>query len=99
MRARGRSCTRSSSSLARLAQSLLALLFGVVILIGGASAEDDYYRILGVDRNADDRTLKKNYRIQALKHHPDKGGSPDHFAKISEAYEALSDPEKRRVYY
>ncbi|ABO98241.1 predicted protein, partial [Ostreococcus lucimarinus CCE9901] len=62
------------------------------------ASSDDYYKLLGVDRNADERTLKKNYRIQALKHHPDKGGSPEHFAKISEAYEALTDPEKRRVY-
>jgi len=60
--------------------------------------EDDYYKLLGVDRHADERTLKKNYRLRALKAHPDKGGSEEEFAKITEAYDALSDPEKRKVY-
>jgi len=70
----------------------------ILALVACVAGEDDYYKILGVDRHADERTLKKNYRIQALKHHPDKGGSPEEFAKISEAYDALSDPEKRKVY-
>ena len=90
-RARGR-----RSPLARLI-ALISFAFVVRARLIVASS-DDYYKLLGVDRNADERTLKKNYRIQALKHHPDKGGSPEHFAKISEAYEALTDPEKRRVY-
>ena len=90
-RARGR-----RSPLARLV-ALISFAFVVRARLIVASS-DDYYKLLGVDRNADERTLKKNYRIQALKHHPDKGGSPEHFAKISEAYEALTDPEKRRVY-
>lgn len=63
-----------------------------------AEAQADYYKVLGVSRDADERTLKKNYRIQALKHHPDKGGSPEKFAEIGEAYEVLTDPEKRAVY-
>ena len=61
----------------------------------------DYYRILGVDRKADDKTIKSAYRKLARKHHPDvaKGkDSGDRFKEISEAYEVLSDSEKRRRY-
>ena len=61
----------------------------------------DYYRILGVDRKADDKTIKSAYRRLARKHHPDvaKGkDSADRFKEIAEAYEVLSDPEKRRRY-
>jgi len=61
----------------------------------------DYYRILGVDRKADDKTIKSAYRRLARKHHPDvaKGkDAADRFKEINEAYEVLSDPEKRRRY-
>lgn len=63
---------------------------------------EDYYAILGCDRNTDDATLKKAYRKLAVKWHPDK--NPDnetatkHFQKISEAYATLSDPKKRQLY-
>src|SRR2546427_6280281 len=61
----------------------------------------DYYRILGVDRKADDKTIKSAYRRLARKYHPDvaKGkDTTDRFKEINEAYEVLSDPEKRRRY-
>lgn len=61
----------------------------------------DYYRILGVDRKADDKAIKSAYRRLARKHHPDvaKGkDSTERFKEINEAYEVLSDPEKRRRY-
>jgi DnaJ-class molecular chaperone len=61
----------------------------------------DYYRILGVDRNADEKAIKSAYRKLARKHHPDvsKGaGAAEKFKEINEAYEVLSDPEKRRRY-
>jgi DnaJ-class molecular chaperone len=61
----------------------------------------DYYRILGVDRKADDKTIKSAYRKLARKHHPDVAKTKDateRFKEISEAYEVLSDPEKRRRY-
>jgi DnaJ-class molecular chaperone len=59
----------------------------------------DYYRILGVDRTADDKTIKSAYRKLARKYHPDVNkGKDDRFKEISEAYEVLSDPEKRRRY-
>jgi DnaJ-class molecular chaperone len=61
----------------------------------------DYYKILGVDRSADDKTIKSAYRKLARKHHPDvaKGkDSGERFREVTEAYEVLSDPEKRRRY-
>jgi len=61
----------------------------------------DYYRILGVDRKADDKAIKSAYRRLARKHHPDVAKSKDsteRFKEIGEAYEVLSDPEKRRRY-
>ncbi|MBI2205383.1 MAG: J domain-containing protein [Candidatus Rokubacteria bacterium] len=59
----------------------------------------DYYRILGVDRKADEKAIKSAYRKLARKHHPDVNkGKDEKFKEISEAYEVLSDPEKRRRY-
>src|SRR3989442_4894668 len=61
----------------------------------------DYYRILGADRHADDKTLKSAYRRLARKHHPDVAKTKDageRFKEINEAYEVLSDPKKRQRY-
>lgn len=58
----------------------------------------DYYSILGVDRNADQDTIKKAYRSLASKHHPDKGGDTKKFQEIQAAYDILSDPDKRSQY-
>ena len=61
----------------------------------------DYYKILGVDRSADEKTLKQAYRRLARKYHPDVSkavGSTERFKEINEAYEVLSDPEKRKRY-
>src|SRR2546425_4840520 len=59
----------------------------------------DYYQILGVDRKADDKTIKSAYRKLARKYHPDVNKGQDaRFKEINEAYEVLSDPEKRRRY-
>lgn len=61
----------------------------------------DYYRILGVPKNADDKAIKTAYRRLARKHHPDvaKGKeSATRFQEVAEAYEVLGDPEKRKRY-
>jgi len=58
----------------------------------------DYYNILGIDKNADAKNIKKAYHKKAIKEHPDKGGDEEKFKKIARAYEILSDPEKRTMY-
>ncbi|KZC06517.1 PREDICTED: dnaJ protein homolog 1-like [Dufourea novaeangliae] len=61
----------------------------------------DYYKILGIQKNATDDVIKKAYRKLALKYHPDKNRSPgaeEKFKEIAEAYEVLSDAKKRDVY-
>ena len=57
-----------------------------------------HYEVLGVERDADVGTIKKSHRKMALKHHPDKGGDPDQFRLIQQAYEVLSDIQERKWY-
>jgi len=59
----------------------------------------DYYKILGVDKDAPDETIRQAYKKLALKHHPDRGGKEDDFKLISEAYSVLSDADKRKMYH
>ncbi|MCF6249075.1 MAG: DnaJ domain-containing protein [Desulfobacula sp.] len=63
---------------------------------------DDYYKILGIDKQSSASDIKKAYRKLALKYHPDKTKGDkvleDKFKRISEAYAVLSDPEKRNQY-
>ncbi|KAJ3987873.1 hypothetical protein F5890DRAFT_1454803 [Lentinula detonsa] len=55
----------------------------------------DYYKVLDVDRNADERTIKKAFRRAAKSAHPDKGGTEAKMAAVNEAYEVLSNSELR----
>lgn len=57
----------------------------------------DYYATLGLKRNASDAEIKKAYRSLAMKHHPDRGGDEKRFKEISQAYEFLSDPDKKQI--
>ena len=58
----------------------------------------DYYSILGIEKNAGAKHIKKAYHKKAIKEHPDKGGDAEKFKKIARAYEVLSDPDKRNLY-
>ena len=58
----------------------------------------DYYDILGVTRNASQDELKKAYKKQSMKHHPDRGGDEEQFKKVNEAYATLKDPQKKSEY-
>ncbi|KAF3977805.1 MAG: molecular chaperone DnaJ [Methylococcales symbiont of Iophon sp. n. MRB-2018] len=66
-------------------------------------AKEDFYKILGVEKNASDAELKKSYKSSAMKYHPDRNtDNPDQaekkFKKAKQAYEILSDPKKRTAY-
>ena len=58
----------------------------------------DYYKILGVEKNATQDELKKAFRKLAMKHHPDKGGDEAKFKELNEAYQVLGDKDKRQRY-
>ncbi|KAJ7476828.1 hypothetical protein B0H11DRAFT_2030850 [Mycena galericulata] len=60
------------------------------------SRAKDYYKVLGVARDADERTIKKAFRHAAKSAHPDKGGTEQKMAALNEAYEVLSNPELRQ---
>ena len=63
-------------------------------------ARKDYYEILGVGRDADEKTIKRAYRKLAMQYHPDRNPGKEKeanekFKEINEAYAVLGDPEKR----
>lgn len=66
------------------------------------AAKRDYYEVLGVSRNATESQIKKAYRKLAKKYHPDTNPGDAHaeqmFKEVTEAYEVLSDPEKKKMY-
>ena len=74
-------------------------MIGEVIIM---AAKRDFYEVLGIDKNADEATIKKAYRKLAKKYHPDMNkGNPNAekiFQEVTEAYEVLGDPKKRKLY-
>jgi len=76
----------------------------LLLLAGLASAKKSHYEVLGVPRNANDKAIKKAYRTLARKYHPDRHQDPTKkqkaeklFIRVAQAYDTLSDPEKRRI--
>ena len=65
-------------------------------------AKRDYYEVLGINRSADKYTIKKAYRKMAKKYHPDSNAgnadAEEKFKEVTEAYNVLSDPEKKKLY-
>src|SRR5690242_4688675 len=62
----------------------------------------DYYEVLGLQRGCDVAEIKKSYRRLAMEHHPDRNprdhAAEERFKELAEAYQVLSDPEKRELY-
>ncbi|MDF7666697.1 molecular chaperone DnaJ [Orbaceae bacterium ESL0727] len=66
-------------------------------------AKKDYYEVLGINKDADEREIKKAYKRLAMKYHPDKNQdnkaeAEEKFKEVKEAYEILNDPEKKAAY-
>mmetsp|Transcript_38237 Transcript_38237/g.92524 ORF Transcript_38237/g.92524 Transcript_38237/m.92524 type:complete len:377 (+) Transcript_38237:61-1191(+) len=71
------------------------------LLIFATVCAADFYKLLGISRNASQKEIKKAYRQMSLKFHPDKNkeeGAADKFSEIARAYEVLSDEEKKEIY-
>ncbi|KAM0794541.1 hypothetical protein BDR22DRAFT_814968 [Usnea florida] len=77
-----------------------ALILG--FLLPFALCVEDFYKLLSIDKSASDREIKKAYRLLSKKYHPDKNpgneSASEKFVQIAEAYDALSEPETRRIY-
>jgi DnaJ-class molecular chaperone len=59
---------------------------------------EDYYKLLGVEKSANADEIKRAFRKKAHEFHPDKGGDAEKFKQVNEAYQTLSDPQKRQQY-
>ncbi|KAK3111016.1 DnaJ- protein scj1 [Teratosphaeriaceae sp. CCFEE 6253] len=81
---------------------LFAALAALCLLPLIVLAAEDYYKLLGIDRDADDRQIKKAYRTLSKKYHPDKNPNDESasqkFVDIAEAYDVLIDGEMRKIY-
>merc|ERR1712071_78847 len=89
--------TMKNSNVIILFMLVLTLIDEFLLATAGTN---DYYDVLGVDRQASDKEVKKAFRKLAMKYHPDKNPSKSavNFREIAEAYEVLSDSKKRKQY-
>eukprot|EP00316_Scyphosphaera_apsteinii_P026084 CAMPEP_0119313258 /NCGR_PEP_ID=MMETSP1333-20130426/28516_1 /TAXON_ID=418940 /ORGANISM="Scyphosphaera apsteinii, Strain RCC1455" /LENGTH=124 /DNA_ID=CAMNT_0007318059 /DNA_START=53 /DNA_END=423 /DNA_ORIENTATION=- len=83
---------------ARLLAFLLLLGSSLMSLSQAAPAEREYYDLLGVAPDCSQADLKRAWRRVSLQNHPDRGGDAEQFKRLNEAYQVLSDPEKRAAY-
>jgi len=85
----------------RITKLFIFLVFQI-LLISTVNAGKDYYEILGVDRSASQRQIRKAYKTLSRKYHPDKNPgdkeAEEKFIELAKAYEVLSDEEQRRIY-
>jgi curved DNA-binding protein CbpA len=77
--------------------------FAILCIMAIVYCKKDYYKILELDRNANPQQIKKNFKKLSLKYHPDKNKKNPEVAKqkfieVANAYEVLSDPEKKKIY-
>lgn len=81
---------------------ILVLIFSIFSLLSIVLADEDYYKILGISRDANDKEIRNAYRQLSKKFHPDKNQGDDEaqlkFMEISNAYDILMDEEKRKIY-
>ena len=97
-------CRSSSSMRPRPTLVLVSLLLLLLALSlpERSFAAEDYYKVLGVSRSASPSQIKRAYRKLAVELHPDKNTNDpeatDKFANVNNAYEVLSDPDKRNIY-
>ena len=82
---------------------LYIIILIISLIIIKSNDKNDYYKILGIEKNATEKEIKKAYRKLALKWHPDKNPNnreeaEEKFKKINEAYSILSDKDKRNEY-
>lgn len=84
-------------------KGLLSLLL-LCMLVQERMCRTDYYKVLGVGRNANEKDVRKAYKKLSRKFHPDvvppaeKEAAQKKFVQISEAYQTLKDPKKREIY-
>lgn len=84
----------------KLSNSIAVLVLAVQFLI--AICGEDFYKLLEIPRDAEEKQIKKAFRRLSLKYHPDKNkgdkSANEKFLKINKAYETLMDREKRKIY-
>ena len=76
-------------------------IYIIILTVLSSTAGQDFYKLLGVNKNADNREIRKAFKKLALKYHPDKNSDDnahDKFLKITRAYEILKDEETRKKY-